>query len=394
MTLFSDRGLYLWLLTAGAMALAGSIWMPGGSTAGTNEQIPLPLRQWTALAMPEVGKGPSGGIKHITAAVNPTNGRIYMTGGDFVGSHFEQSYRQETWSLSLLERWAGETARNAGWQIEYPYCGPSDGVQPKHPDFTGWAWDGKRSVFWMVPGVMEISKENCEGETEARTDDPRFLTYHLMTFDPATRRWADKGRNIGPDVSETWMSLYDPVRDEIIRFGFNGGTGAVVNILRIGNMAWRQMGLPPNAMGKDIRINKEYLAADHAHRVIYAVDGMWGRLHRFSMDSRRMEDLGSAPGGPIGIENYTLLVWDSANEVLLYFRDVPPAGFYAYQPATKRWETLDLASSAPDARLGGRVMVYDAGQNVTMLFGGVEPVNPHMFLYRYGEGGQARPEKK
>jgi hypothetical protein len=392
-TRFERRGPCLWwVVAAGATALAGFMWMPGASGAGPGEQIPVPIRQWVALTMPEVGHGPAGEMKHITAAVNPTNGRIYISGGDFVGHQFQQSYRQETWSLSLAERWADAASRNVGWRLEYPYCGPPDGVQPKHPDFIGWTWDSKRSVFWMVPGTMVASNDTCEGETSAPGDDPRFLFNHVMTFDPATRRWADRGHP-GPDIAETWMSIYDPARDELIRFGFHGGSGAVVNILKIAGMTWQRMALGTNGVGKDIRINKESLAVDHAHRVIYAIDGVSGRLHRYSMDSRRLEDLGPVPGGAIGVENYTLIAWDSANEVLLYYRE-SPAGFHAYRPDGKKWEGLELTSNVANAVARGRSIVYDPGQNITMLFGGVYPTNPHMFLYRYGEGGGRKAEKK
>ena len=49
-------------------------------------------------------------------------------------------------------------------------------------------------------------------------------------------------------------------------------------------------------------------------------------------------------------------------------------------PAT----VLPLTADVPDARVWGRVMVYDPIQNVTLLLGGV-PDNPYMFLFRYSE---------
>jgi hypothetical protein len=379
-------------VTGGALALAGLMWLSGMSGAAVVEQIALPVRQWVAVPMAEIGHGPAGDMKHVTAALNPSDGRIYMTGGDYAGQRFQQSYRQETWSLLLTERLASGASRNTGWRLEYPYCGPLDAVQPKHPDFVGWLWDAKRSVFWLVPGSMVESNDVCEGETTKAGDDPRFLINHLMTFDPATRRWSDLGRNVGPDVSDSWMSVLDPGRDEIIRFGFNGGSGAVVNVLRLADMTWQRIGLGTNAVGKDVRLNKEYLAADYVRRVIYAIDGISGRLHRYSMDARRLEDLGPVPGGPIGIENYTFIVWDSTNEVLLWYRE-SPGTFHAYEPTAKHWETLSLASNVTGVAARGRTLVYDPGQNVTILFGGVQPANLHMFLYRYSDGAKARGRK-
>jgi hypothetical protein len=378
-------------LVAGVSALVGVVLLlvevpqpPKGVMASDrSDQIPLPMKQWVALEMPQVGKGPSANIKHLTAAVNPENGRIYMVGGDYAGLRFENSYRQEVWSLSVAERWTNRADRNAGWQLEYPYCGPPGAVQPKHPDFVGWLWDVRRRVFWMVPGTMVASNDVCEGETVAAGSDPGFLFYRVMTFDPASRQWADRG-SPGPDTGETWMSVHDTVRDELVRFGYSGGSGAVVNILKLRTMEWERVRLATNALGKEIRISKEYLAADHARRVIYAIDGVSGRLHRYSMERRNIEDLGPVPGGPHGSENYMYVVWDSRNEVLLWYRESPPS-FHAYHPRSMRWEPLSVSSDLPNVVARGRVMVYDPLQNATLLFGGVEPANPYLFLYRYAE---------
>jgi hypothetical protein len=353
--------------------------------ASPSSRIDLPTRQWVALDTPHEGNGISGEMKHVTGALNPDNGRIYLTGGDYSnGTQYDaQSYRQETWSLSLAERWKDRANPNAGWRLEYPYCGPVGQVQPKHPDFVGWTWDPTRKVFWMVPGVMEISPVNCPGETGARTSDPGFLAYRIMQFDPSARQWRDVSGNVG-ESAETWMSIYDPKTDTIIRFGHNGGTGALVSIYRIAKDRWVNQVLPPNALGRDIRINKEYLAVDYAGRVIYAIDGTHGRLHRYRMDSQAIDDLGPVPGGPNGRENYMYVAWDSTNKILLWFR-AETSSAHAYRPDRKAWETIPLTTDNPGATVGGRTLVYDQSQNVFLLFGGL-PANPHLFLFRYGEG--------
>jgi len=353
--------------------------------AGGAAPIDVPTRVWAALAVPEAGHGPTEDMKHITGALNPDNGRIYFTGGDYAnGREYDaQSYRQETWSLSLEERWKNRTDRNAGWRLEYPYCGPVGQVQPKHPDFVGWTWDPTRKLFWMVPGVMEISPVNCPGETGARTSDPAFLAYRIMQFDPAARQWRDVSGNVG-ESAETWMSIYDPKTDSLIRFGHNGGSGSLVSIYRIAKDRWSVQGLPPNALGQDIRINKEYLAVDYASRVIYSIDGTYGRLHRYRMDSQSIEDLGPVPGGPYGSENYTLIAWDSTNKILLWFR-LEPESAHVYHPQQKKWETISLNSDISGAAVRGRVLMYDQMQNVFLLFGGLPP-NPYLFLFRYSDG--------
>lgn len=366
------------VLTLVAAGVATSL----AQTPAPDSRIDIPLKRWIALEIPVAGKGPSGPMKHVTGAHNPDDGRLYYTGGDYAGREFEQSYRQETWSLSLAERWAQRSDRNAGWRLEYPYCGPAGQVQPKHPDFVGWTWDVKRKVFWMVPGVMEIASGNCPGETPARTSDPGFLLNHLMQFDPATRQWRDVSSKMGAAV-ETWMSVHDPKTDTLIRFGYTGN-GGIVSVYHITDDKWTTRPLGSNRAGKDIRINKEYLAADHAERVIYAIDGVAGRLMRYRMDAQKIEDLGPVPGGPHSHENYMYVVWDSTSKVLLWVRESPPSA-HAYQPATKSWEAIPLTADIAGAKVGGRILVYDPLQNVTLLFGGYTE-NPHMFLFRYGDG--------
>lgn len=359
---------------------------PAAPPPPSAERIAIPIKQWVALSMPSKGKGPMGPLKHLTASFNPDNGRIYFVGGDYNGLQFtQQSYRQETWSLSLAERWANRHDRDAGWRLEYPYCGPAGQVQPKHPDFVGWTWDSKRKLFWMVPGVMERSPNtaNCPGETEGRVSDPGFVFNRVMQFDPQTRQWRDVSGKVGT-FTDTWMSVYDPKTDTLIRFGHTGGHGSVVSVYRIAEDRWVERALSPNAAGRDIRIKKEYLAVDHSARAIYAIDGVTGRLHRYGMDSERMEDLGPVPGGAHGRENQMMVVWDTVNRVLLWFREDPRRA-HAYHPDTKQWEELPVTADPPAAHVTGRMLAYDPEQNVTLLLGGVQE-NPHMLLFRYGDG--------
>jgi hypothetical protein len=129
--------------------------------------------------------------------ITPPSGRIYFNGGDYAGPTSNggsvgttDSYRQETWSLSIAARFASPSDPGAGWRLEYPYCGPTGQIQPKHPDYTGLVWDAKRSLFYMVPGVMDsVSQGDCPGETPDKADNPGFISGKMMTFDPATQRW-------------------------------------------------------------------------------------------------------------------------------------------------------------------------------------------------------------
>jgi hypothetical protein len=344
--------------------------------------IDIPAGQWTALSLPDIGKGISVS-KHVTGEFNPNNKLLYFTGGDYSGSGgYMQSYRQETWSLSIADRFSS-TDINAGWKLEFPYCGPTGGVQPYHPDFVGWTWDSTRNVFWMVPGTMVGSSSNCPNEP-----GPGFLGSSVMTFDPVTQKWAHHGP-ASKYKNHTWQSVYDAKTDTIIQFAYNGGNGhAEAGLYNTATKTWSYVGLGFNALRKNIKINNGYMAADFEGRAIYAIDPFQGRLHRYLIDSRKLEDLGAVPTGPTNTTNPQAgnLVWDSVNKVLMWALD-PWRGFHAYNPPTRTWEALPTNSNLRGIKAYGRTLVFDPSQNVFILFGcnsdSCKPSAHYMFLFRY-----------
>ena len=353
--------------------------------------IDIPNGLFVALERPDFSRGVAGETKHATWAHNPVDGRLYQIGGDFSGPVGGSSYRQDMYSVSIAERWASRSDRNAGWRSEYPYCGPEGGRQPKSPDYVGWTWDTKRRVFWNVPGTFVIpAAVVCPGITLSwRDDPPKYLFNHLMTFDPfepdLTKRWQDRGTNIGPTPVDTWMSVYDPGTDGLVRFGWDGSRGAMVNVYDIAKGRWAEKSLGLNALGHDIRIFKEMLAADWGQRVIYVIDGIAGRLHRYRVDGRTIEDLGAVPGGPIAYaaNNDAYAVWDSVNRVLFFFR-MDTGILHIYHPTRKIWETPPMATDPPGLKPHVRHgLVFDSYQNVLVFLGTTEIANPYLYLYRY-----------
>ena len=363
------------------------------STSTPSKEIDIPTGVFVALDPPDVGRGigSGDGTKHVTWQHNPIDGRLYSMGGDFLGLLGPESYRQEMYSLSIAERFAHREDRNAGWRLEYPYCGPDGGVQPKSPDFVGWTWDSKRKLFWMVPGLMFVpGSPVCPDRTASWNDDPKYLMNHLMTFDPAapvlTQRLKDRGGSYLKDRGETWMSTYDPKVDTLIRFGFAGCCGALVDIYDIQKATWSSKYLGMNSLRKDIQIGAEMQAVDYEARVIYAVDGNSGRLHRYRMDSHKLDDLGPVPGGPIAGNN-AYCAWDSVNRVLLFFRlDISNLRGtpHVYHPDAVRWESPPVVTNPPGLYPSVRhAMVFDPYQNVLALLGTTDKSNLRIWLYRY-----------
>jgi len=252
----------------------------------------------------------------------------------------------------------------------------------------------------MMPGVMVPSNDLCPGETSGYQSDPGFIYREIMSFDPVTRLWSRIENAVSPFLPNSqynWQAVYDPKNDTLIHFYEDGGWGErdLVFDLKTKTWSYRNLGMYVdgnliNSTGRgDVRIGVEHLAADLQGRIIYAIDPIAGRLVGYDMDARSLSDLGPVPGGAPGRTNWTFVAFDSINRVLLWYRWDVAAGFYAYHPDTKQWETLTTDTDLPGVQARGDTIAFDYQQNALVLFGlGLPdtPVTTRMFLYRYGNG--------
>ena len=350
-----------------------------------NQPGPIGIQenQWVALAMPPEGKGIFELDKHVSVAFSSVTNRVYFVGGDYLG----ESYRNEVWSLDIAERWRDRSNPAAGWRLEYPFCGPLGAVQPKGPDFVGWTWDTRRNVFWMVPGEMQPhgNGDYCPGERpdyygdEDGSKGPRLLFRHIMTFDPATRQWADFDNNADGGGSDTWYSVYDPVTDTLIR----ASPEYTIGIYEVTRKRWTRYPL-----GRSIEISKAHWATDYEKRRIFMIDPEHGRLHRWDMDARVLRDLGPIPGGPIhsdGPGDKAYCVWDPKARVLIHYRYIRE-GVYVYHPDERppRWETTNfpVVGDAPkDTRVHWNSAAYDPRNAVVIGIGDAR----FLYLFRYAK---------
>ncbi len=367
------------------------------ATTGTGSGITIPPRTFVALVPPAaaacIGVDPEFGLKHLSWGVHPS-GRLYALGGDYrdCANPQTQSYQQAGHSLSLAERLAAGATAASGWRQEWPYCPPAGALQPKHPDFVGFPWDSKRGIFWLVPGTYFIltGQDICPGETGTAADDPGLLENHLLTYDPVTRTFADMGTDAGPDVAESWMTIYDAPSDRLVRFGLDGGSGGVYVVRENATGEWWLGGLGNDALGQTIRVSKEYMALDAETRRVYVIDGYAGRLHRFNLATLTMEDLGPVPEGGLGVENYTYPIWDSTSHVLLWFTPFTNK-LYAYHPDSATWENIPIVTQPAGLLVQVRTAVYDPTTNLALFGGGVDIPNPYWFVFRYSEATTPMP---
>jgi hypothetical protein len=131
--------------------------------------------------------------------------------------------------LDLAQRLASPGDWNAGYRLEYPFCSTGTAVQPKHPDYTGFAWASWLDRFVFMPGLMYVggAGQDCPGETPTFADDPNYLFRHVMTFDVTSRQWADLsadglGGQSPSNNDLPWHVWPDPQRKILIRLNTSG----------------------------------------------------------------------------------------------------------------------------------------------------------------------------
>ncbi len=352
--------------------------------------IPLPTDRWRALETAEAGRGPTRSWKHCTWVPHPPTGRLFCFSGDHTGT----SYRNDVWSLSLAARCAGD--RNAGWRQEWPECPPSGQIQPKRPDHCGWVWIPQSAapwgdVFMLIPGLMVTRSAVmgvCAGETpDAYSSDPLFPWGEIMTFDPAGPIAAGRYRRWGPTLSRTnqsqWMTVYDEIEHQLIRFDYDGGWGGLAKHLALTAIygQGRQTQSQPlkKLSGEQANLALDHLALDPRARCVYGVDSFDPsnmRLGRYWIEAKRYEDLGHLPGNPV--KNWTPLVWHPPSRTLYVFAG---SGFSTWREG-EGFQPLVMDSTIPAMQARGCMAVYHPAEDCILLCGGESPDNPYLFLYR------------
>lgn len=180
----------------------------------------------------------------------------------------------------------------------------------------------------VVPGVNRLSPDSARSSVNAKSGAIQ-VAREVMTFNPTApmaQRWQRTG--VRSDVpggeaneDDTHDSLHDPVKDVIVRPGRNGN-GVCFDILDCKTLKWTTVSNPkPGVRGPwQTQIQGEPIAVDWAKRMAYQCD-LKGNLCRWSLDDYSFGFVALLPGGVLTTAaNYTTLVFDSVNRVLLYSR--------------------------------------------------------------------------
>lgn len=284
------------------------------ATMVTNEWVAVPIGSPSVYFWPE---------KHHTQTFCPLNRRLYGHGGDTHFHYIDQngsdqgsnSYYQRDYSWDVAQRFATPGNRDIGARQETPMCVGAGQVRPKHPDFVGWVWDSKRSRFWHVPGLGTTSSTfNCPTETPNFADDPSYLQFHMMTYDPLnpSAYYTDVTGNHGTQYTGDdwpWRACYDAIQDRIIRLEMTDDFGDLVCERFDPNTGtWSYTHRTQSGQIQDVKM--QYWDYDPQRRCLYIADRFAGRLSRYDLDTNTLVNLGFLPGTPTLIQGQGNIVKD------------------------------------------------------------------------------------
>lgn len=331
-------------------------------------RISLAPNTFVARSLPGVGSSPAGDWKHSRAAYNGSDQNIYIIGGDYSGSSFLASFRQELWTYYV------ETDT---WTLIQPYCRTDDALQPDNPDEHGWVYDSNRHALWLLYGFKGATSENCPTATYFATDK---IGKYVISSDAWS---AFDNSAISSGLTSRQFAQYDPANDEIIRFIWTG-IGAGYEIYDPATDSWSS-GYFTGAANNANRIDKSYTAMDLTNRYIYSYAPFAGKLVRYDMDAKDAVYLSDLPSGAQNNAGGVYPVWDSVNSKLLLFSrgSSDYTRLDVYDPGLDQW-TQHLIDQPDGYNVQGNIFCYHPAQNCVMVAGGYDPDVPYIYLYRYG----------
>lgn len=377
-------------------------------------RVDVPLKRWIAVPSPadpggvDNGSCVDGGCKHIRVTYSPYDKTTLWFGGDWGD---EGSSNQQFWKLKFY-------ADSLNWTQVHGEC-PSNEWQPGGPDETGWTYDTDRNVAWLIPGYMNVRGNLPCGSDSVRSDSSAYWT-------PSTSNWSWSGytkwdslaaANVAGAQAQYWN--YDPKSDRIIGM-CDGAVGLSYNPA---NGLFTKYNWTTDSLGLDVSANlgKTYQAIDSTGGWVYCIDPYdststnGSSLYAFNTGTQKLFNMGKLPRqciqGPFGYQDQNL-IWDSTNRVLIWNRNyedadsvrwsqlfvytpdntkVPPTGTWEEMPnfAAQDWNGVLVQHSGSNVKVQGRVMAYDAHQNLVMITGTGQDTGlqvPYIFLFRYGNG--------
>ncbi len=331
------------------------------------------------------------GGKHARLAYDSKRHRMVLAGGDRDGS---DAGNNSVWAF---------TVGSAATQLS-PLCRPYPDWIPSFPDNVTWVYDSVRDRMLIMPGYFT---DLPRLQTVCGRSDDRVLrrlrpdgTYSKEAglFNLTSNAWAPPTwpypdeLGYGGDQQTNW-GAYDPQKDMVVRFYWDGAHGNNLQRLHLATNTWSRFKLPQGTGGTTTersRIRNTYAttsqpALDVQGRSIYVVakstmsSQVEWRLLRVNVDTGIAERI-ALPAGFIGPDvgdggTDLLLSFDPVNRVLIHTLFPSLAGdvsavYVCHVDAGHRWTTVPLPRTAPAPPLKANVGGFDAGRGSLVLIGG------------------------
>ena len=254
----------------------------------------------------------NAGTKHV-AMVEVAPGKIAVYGGDYTGAPYEDSYRQDSWTLDVA---------TGIWTQRGAYGSPDP--RPHRPDTMGIGWDAVNQRIIFVPGIItegvsEVWSHYPDGHWVKETTN--FGGTGMMrggVYDAQTRRWLAfaQSSTLGTVVREWSVDTWQPVATTV----WDGSTSAYTEYVEDSL---------PTIVGRNVYMVSREIRADSTSSV---------RFFRWNIDSRTMTRMADPPV-PINTPESTLLATSGTKVVWPYI--LGPEGIISkvlvYDPATNVW---------------------------------------------------------
>ncbi len=353
--------------------------------------------RWNGIPLWARGHGPmAGGGKHARLTYDTRRRRFLLTGGDRDGS---DNGNPSVWAF---------TVGGPATQLS-PMCRPYPDYLPSFPDNVSWVYDSRRDRAIVMPGfffpfdrVRAVCGRNDERILKRTLPDGRVIK-EAGSLNLTTNKWEfptwpyPTEMGYGGDQG-TNFSAYDPTRDMIVRFHWDGAWGNNLQRLHLATNTWDRIKLGMDHPTDRNRIRNQWSttsqpAIDVQGRAVYVIsrsglgvvqpDGTsrtvveW-RLLRVNLDTGAAQRL-PVPAGYVppnfanGNGTDILLVFDPVRRVLIHPHMTGLAGdtiavYISHVDAGHRWSTVPIPRNGPPFK--GNVAGVDPNSGAMVLIGG------------------------
>ncbi len=257
--------------------------------------------------------------KHTKLSYCPANGLIYTCGGDGQGQHWGGN---DSGTMDTVGTYNVTTHTYAE---DFLYRGYTGGPTPRGLDFIAFTWSTSLKEFWLGPGYCwNYAKQYPWLDTSWKCSN-------YASYNPATKRFTDRGLKTGAVYGEGFAGSWDTKRDKLIWFdGVLKSLDPVTNIVT----AARVSGQPVSSH----RIETADTWYDLDSDELYFVQLATGKVYACHVGNRTLRMVADAGITASNAASYAVVyITDSKHCLIVYNQEVG---------GTLPWKLVNLSTGA------------------------------------------------